>query len=58
MHRVLAVLFSTFLALAAPAHAVAAEGVGSITGRVLNPATGEYVANAEVRVAEIGRAHV
>ena len=41
MHRVLAVLFSTFLALAAPAHAVAAEAAGSITGRVLNPATGE-----------------
>ena len=32
-------------------HAAAAEGAGSITGRVLNPATGEYVANAEVRIA-------
>jgi len=36
---------------AAAAHAAAAEAAGTIAGRVLNPATGEYVANAEVRVA-------
>ncbi len=29
-------------------------GAGAITGRVLNPATGEYVRNAQIRVAETG----
>ncbi|WP_414664013.1 TonB-dependent receptor [Horticoccus sp. 23ND18S-11] len=31
--------------------AESASGVGAITGRVYNPATGEYVASAEVRIA-------
>ena len=33
-------------------------GLGAITGRVLNPATGEYVANAEVRIAGSERSTV
>jgi iron complex outermembrane recepter protein len=30
-------------------------GTGTITGRVLNPATGEYLANAELRIRETNR---
>src|SRR5256885_201103 len=30
--------------------AVFAQGTGAITGRVFNPATGEYIRNAEVRI--------
>src|SRR4051794_38248057 len=38
------------LVLALPLLAVAQTGAGSVTGRVYNPATQEYVRNAEVRV--------
>lgn len=44
-----ALLGSTFLAQLLPAHAQS-NGVGTITGHVFNPGTGEYVRNAEVRV--------
>lgn len=37
---------------------LAAEGTGVITGRILNPATGEYVRNATVEVKETGQSAV
>ena len=39
------------------AHFAAAQttGTGTITGRILNPATGEYVRNAEVRIEATGQ---
>jgi iron complex outermembrane receptor protein len=43
-------LFLLGLALGPRAAAATAPATGTVTGRVLNPATGEYVANAEVRV--------
>lgn len=36
----------------------AAEGTGTITGRILNPATGEYVRNATVTIKETGQSTV
>ena len=41
--------FGFFLAAAVPS-LVAQSTAGSITGRIFNPATGEYVRNAEIRV--------
>src|SRR5258708_16908292 len=35
-----------------------AKVTGTVVGRVLNPATGEYVANAEVRLADSDRTAV
>lgn len=46
LHRFAALLLSLFTA-----HLVAAQSsTGAITGRVLNPATGEYIRNVEVRI--------
>jgi len=39
-----------FVCLLLPALAAAQAAVGTITGRILNPATGEYVRNAQIRV--------
>ena len=39
-----------FVANMLPALAAAQAAVGTITGRILNPATGEYVRNAQIRV--------
>ncbi len=36
--------------------ALAANGTGTITGRILNPATGEYVRNARIVIRETGQA--
>lgn len=49
----LGVLWGLFIVLLFSAAAAAAQpgGTGRITGRVFNPATGEYVRNAEVRLA-------
>ena len=49
--RALRILLALPFAFAAFTRATAAEATGAVAGRVLNPATGEYVANAEVRVA-------
>ncbi|MFM8336819.1 MAG: TonB-dependent receptor plug domain-containing protein, partial [Opitutaceae bacterium] len=49
--RAIPLLLASLLALAATPRALAADATGAVAGRVLNPATGEYVANAEVRVA-------
>lgn len=35
--------------------ALAADGTGAITGRILNPATGEYVRNATVEIKKTGQ---
>ena len=39
-----------FLCALLPALAAAQSAVGTVTGRILNPATGEYVRNAQIRV--------
>jgi len=46
------ILIRIFLLMASVCLATSgrAQTVGTITGRVLNPATGEYIRNAEVRV--------
>src|SRR4051812_8077324 len=38
------------ISLALPCAALAQAAAGTITGRVLNPATNEYIRNAEVRI--------
>ncbi len=43
-------IFAGLLALALPCLALAQAATGTITGRVLNPATNEYIRNAEVRI--------
>jgi iron complex outermembrane receptor protein len=48
--RLLALLTSVLLICTAPLFAQTAEGTGTISGRVFNPATSEYIRNAEVRV--------
>jgi iron complex outermembrane receptor protein len=48
--RLLALTSAAFLAVTAPLHAQS-SATGTITGRVFNPANGEYVRNAEVSVA-------
>ena len=42
-------LFAVSIVSAQPA------GTGAITGRIFNPATGEYLRNAEIRLAETGQ---
>ena len=62
MHRSLAVLAALTLAVSLPAQTAPAPGApvaaaarsGIITGKVFNPATGEYVRNAQIRVVETG----
>ncbi len=50
LQRVCRLLFSVFAVLALPIASFAQTAHGTITGRVLNPATNEYIRNAEVRV--------
>ena len=45
-----AFVFTLVLVFAAAARAQNAGGAGTVQGRIFNPATGEYVRNAEVRV--------
>ncbi len=57
LRRSLGTVFSTLFALAlaiaaSNTSAFAQSATGSISGRVYNPATGEYVANAEVKLAD------
>lgn len=47
------VIVAIISAIAAPA--LAAENTGTITGRVLNPATGEYVRDAKIEIKETGQ---
>lgn len=53
--RIIAIWIAAIIGLAA-VPVFAAEGTGVITGRVLNPATGEYVRNARIVVRETGQA--
>jgi iron complex outermembrane receptor protein len=49
--RFLLIPFLVLLALASGLLRAAESATGSVTGRVFNPATGSYVADAEVRIA-------
>src|SRR5688572_26215965 len=49
---------SSSSAVAQPAGASASAASGTITGRVFNPNTGEYVRNAQIRVEETGQTAV
>lgn len=52
--RVIARWIAVITGLAALS-SLAADGTGVITGRILNPATGEYVRNARIVVSETGQ---
>jgi TonB-dependent receptor len=52
---ILPALILLFSSLSSPA---LAQGAGAIAGRVYNPATGQYVRNAEIRIVESGQSTV
>lgn len=61
-HRFFGTLLCFFLVTLVPSILIGqdspAAGAGTITGRVFNPATGEYVRNAQVRIEETGQSEI
>ena len=53
-HPVMALLFAA-LVFVSPALAQAPASTGTLTGRVFNPNTGQYLRNAQIRIEETGQ---